>query len=224
MNGAIDRDLDERGFAVVTHLLASGECRELRDAFEEERHFRSRIDMARYRFGQGEYKYFDYPLPAVVSSLRERFYGHLLPIARSWSERLAGRAFPDSHAEFLGECRRLGQERATPLLLHYRAGDFNCLHQDLYGQCVFPLQLVVLLSEPGVDFEGGELVLTEQRPRAQSRVSVVPLKRGDAAVIASHNFPRHGTRGTYRANLRHGVSEVRRGERFSLGIIFHDAA
>jgi hypothetical protein len=191
--------------------------------FTRDEAFRSTVDMARYRFGQGLYRYFSYPLPALVAELRATFYPRLAPIANAWAQELRTRSFPETHDEFLNECRSAGQLRPTPLLLRYRAGDFNCLHQDLYGECVFPLQMVCLLSRPGTDFEGGELVLSEQRPRAQSRPHVVRLKQGDAAIIASHHFPRQGARGSYRATLKHGVAEITRGERYTLGIPFHDA-
>ena len=181
--------------------------------------------MARYGFGRGEYKYFDHPLPGLVGALREAFYARLAPIANCWHEAMRiDVRFPPRHADFLARCHGAGQIKPTPLLLKYGAGDYNCLHQDLYGEHVFPLQVVVLLSEPGRDFSGGEFVMTEQRPRMQSRPMVLPLRQGDAAVIAVRHRPVQGTRGSYRVNLRHGVSRVRSGHRQTLGIIFHDAA
>jgi hypothetical protein len=181
--------------------------------------------MARHGFGRGEYKYFEYPLPRVVASLRTALYASLAPIANRWSEASErGDRFPATHVEYLRRCHAAGQCRPTPLLLRYGEDDYNCLHQDLYGELVFPLQLTVLLSQPGTDFEGGEFVLTEQRPRMQSRAEVVPLSQGDAVIFAVHHRPVRGTRGVYRVNLRHGVSRVRKGLRHTLGIIFHDAA
>jgi uncharacterized protein len=223
MTDALVAALDAKGFAVVPKLLDGEQCAMLSALFSDDGAFRATIDMARFRFGQGRYRYFNYPLPALVARLRAEYYPKLRPIANRWADTLKTRSFPASHAEFIDECRRCGQSRPTPLLLRYQAGDYNCLHQDLYGACVFPLQMVCLLSDPGRDFDGGELVLTEQRPRAQTRAHVVPLGLGDAAVIASHHFPRQGTRGSYRATLRHGVAEIRRGERFTLGLVFHDA-
>ena len=225
IDGAQQSALESQGYLVLNGLLSGEACLELRQCYGEDKLFRSTVDMARHRFGQGQYRYFGYPLPQRVASLREAFYPTLALVANRWSEVLREeKTFPSSHRTFLADCKAHGQERPTPLLLRYGAGDYNCLHQDLYGPCVFPLQLVCLLSEPGREFEGGELVLTEQRPRAQSRPHVVPLRQGDAAVIATHHFPRAGSRGPYRATLRHGVSEIRRGQRFTLGIIFHDAA
>jgi hypothetical protein len=187
-------------------------------------HFRSRIMMARHSFGRGEYKYFAYPLPRLVTKLREELYPGLAVIANRWNEAMRIEVrYPADHAEFLGRCHAGGQGRPTPLLLQYVAGDYNCLHQDLYGDHVFPLQVAILLSEPGHDFEGGEFVLTEQRPRMQSRAAVVPLRQGDGVVFAVHHRPVQGARGNYRVNLRHGVSKIRSGKRHTLGIIFHDA-
>jgi hypothetical protein len=217
--------LDADGAAVLGRLLAPAACESLAALYDEDAVFRSRVVMARHGFGRGEYRYFAYPLPDLVAELRAAFYPHLAPIANRWHEAMGLAArFPARHADFLARCHAAGQARPTPLLLRYAAGDHNCLHQDLYGEHVFPLQLVVLLAEPGRDFEGGEFVLTEQRPRMQSRPLVLPLRQGDAALIAVHQRPVQGTRGTYRVNLRHGVSTVRAGRRHALGIIFHDAA
>ncbi len=229
-------DLDARGAATVERLLAPAECGALAALYDEGGdaedgdgggRFRSRVVMAAHGFGRGEYKYFAYPLPPLVAELRGSWYPHLAPIANRWSAELGREpalAFPDDHASYLARCHAAGQARPTPLLLRYGAGDYNCLHQDLYGEQVFPLQVAILLSEPGRDFTGGEFVMTEQRPRMQSRPMVVPLGRGDAVVFAVHHRPVHGTRGAYRVNLRHGVSQVHAGQRFTLGVIFHDAA
>ncbi|WP_254380051.1 2OG-Fe(II) oxygenase [Corallococcus exiguus] len=193
--------------------------------YDVEDAFRSRVVMARHGFGRGEYKYFDHPLPEVVTELRTALYPCLAPIANRWNTAMGiDVRYPDVHADFLARCHEAGQVRPTPLLLRYGVDDYNCLHQDLYGEHVFPLQVAVLLSEPGRDFTGGEFVLTEQRPRMQSRAEVVPLRQGDAVVFAVHHRPVQGTRGTYRVNLRHGVSRVRSGMRHTVGIIFHDAA
>lgn len=220
----LQRELDARGCAVARALLSPQECIAIAASYPQRESFRSRVVMARHGFGRGEYKYFAYPLPEVVASLRASIYPHLAPIANRWSEamRLEAR-YPDDHAAFLARCHQAGQTRPTPLLLRYGEGDYNCLHQDLYGDHVFPLQLTVLLSRPAVDFTGGEFALTEQRPRMQSRVEVVPLEQGDAVIFAVRQRPVQGTRGSYRVNLRHGVSTVRSGERFTLGVIFHDA-
>ena len=217
--------LDERGYAITPSLLTRGECREIAALYPREEVFRSRVIMQRHAFGRGEYQYFRYPLPSVVERLRQTIYPHLAPIANRWRERLneEGR-FPPSLAAYLEQCHKAGQQRPTPLLLKYGPGDYNCLHQDLYGEHVFPLQVAILLSRPGVDFQGGEFVLTEQRPRMQTRPQVLDLRQGDAAVFAVHQRPVAGTRGVYRVNMRHGVSKLRAGERFTLGIIFHDAA
>jgi uncharacterized protein len=217
--------LDADGFALLGRLLAPAECDELRGLYDVDDLFRSRIVMSRHNFGRGEYKYFRYPLPELVSSLRESLYPQLARLANGWNEamRLHER-FPVRHDEFLARCHRAGQRRPTPLLLRYQAGDYNCLHQDLYGEEVFPLQVAILLSEPGRDFSGGEFVLTEQRPRMQSRPAVVPLEKGVAVVFAVHQRPVRGKRGYYRVNMRHGVSQVHAGRRLTLGVIFHDAA
>ena len=221
----MDKDLDERGFTVIPKLVGDDECEALAQLYEDDKHFRSRVVMARHGFGRGEYKYFDYPLPRTVKRLRGALYPRLAPVANRWHAALGEKVrFPDKHAQFLERCHAAGQRRATPLLLRYEAGDYNCLHQDLYGEHVFPLQLTILLSEPERDFTGGEFVLTEQRPRMQSRAEVVPLQKGDAVVFAVRHRPVQGTRGVYRVNLRHGVSRVRSGRRYTAGIIFHDAA
>jgi hypothetical protein len=220
----LSRDLDANGCAVVPQLLTPAECRALVALYQEDERFRSRVVMGRHGYGRGEYKYFDYPLPPLVARLRETLYPHLALIANRWNEQMGiDIRFPDAHAEFLERCHQAGQTRPTPLLLQYEAGDYNCLHQDLYGEHVFPLQLAILLSQPGTDFTGGEFVLTEQRPRMQSRAEVVPLSQGDAVVFAVHHRPVKGTRGVYRVKLRHGVSRVRTGHRHTAGLIFHDA-
>ena len=217
-------DLDTRGYAVIPQLLTSAQCDELAALYPAEERFRSRVVMARHGFGQGEYKYFRYPLPGLIARLRTSLYPRLAPIANRWHAAMGLKArFPEKHAQFLKRCHAAGQRRPTPLLLQYGPGDYNCLHQDLYGEHVFPLQLTILLSEPGKDFSGGEFVMTEQRPRMQSRAEVVPLMKGDAVVFAVHHRPVHGARGTYRVNLRHGVSRLRSGHRHTLGVIFHDA-
>ncbi|MBN9686539.1 2OG-Fe(II) oxygenase [Corallococcus sp. NCSPR001] len=228
--GAVDwevtsRELDARGCAVLGALLTADECEALALLYDVEDAFRSRVVMARHGFGRGEYKYFDHPLPEVVTDLRTALYPCLAPIANRWNTAMGlDVRFPDAHADFLARCHEAGQMRPTPLLLRYGTDDYNCLHQDLYGEHVFPLQVAILLSDPGKDFTGGEFVLTEQRPRVQSRAEVVPLRQGDAVVFAVHHRPVQGTRGTYRVNLRHGVSRVRSGMRHTVGIIFHDAA
>ncbi|MGJ5034387.1 2OG-Fe(II) oxygenase [Bradyrhizobium sp. HKCCYLRH3059] len=220
----VERDLDSSGCAVLTQLLSSEDCRALAALYPDDRHFRSRVIMARHGFGRGEYKYFSYPLPDPIAQLRPRLYSHLVAIANRWNATMGiDIQFPAEHDDFLARCHEAGQTRPTPLLLQYVEGDYNCLHQDLYGEHVFPLQVAILLSEPGRDFEGGEFVLTEQRPRMQSRAEVVPLRQGDAVVFAVHNRPVQGTRGSYRVNMRHGVSRLRSGRRHTLGVIFHDA-
>ncbi|MBD2837515.1 2OG-Fe(II) oxygenase [Pseudomonas sp. JM0905a] len=220
----IEADLDRDGWALVRQLLDPRECGALVDLYDEQERFRSRIRMANHGYGQGEYQYFDYPLPPLVATLRTRLYPRLAPLANLWHERLGLEgSFPAEHADFLQRCHAAGQLRPTPLLLRYVEGDYNCLHQDLYGEQVFPLQLAVLLSEPGRDFEGGEFVVTEQRPRMQSRVQVVPLGLGDGVLFAVNFRPAHGLRGFHRVRLRHGVSKVGAGRRHTLGVIFHDA-
>jgi hypothetical protein len=221
---ALGDELDGYGCAVLDKLLTREECEAIAALYPHEAHFRSHVIMARHGFGKGEYRYFSYPLPTLVADLRPALYPRLAPIANEWSDRIGeATRYPAAHAEFLKLCREAGQTRPTPLLLQYVPGDFNCLHQDLYGDLAFPLQVAVLLSEPGRDFEGGEFALTEQRPRMQSRVEVVPLRQGDAAIFAVHNRPMKGAKGHYRVNMRHGVSRVRSGRRHTLGIIFHDA-
>ncbi len=216
--------LDADGHALVPGLLDRAQCEMLRALYEQDAPFRSRVVMARHNFGLGEYRYFAYPLPALLQSLREAFYPPLRAIANSWHERMGtGIHYPPEHADYLAQCHAAGQRRPTPLLLRYRAGDYNCLHQDLYGELAFPLQVAILLSRPSGEFEGGELVLTEQRPRMQSRASVVPLQQGDAVLFAVAQRPVRGARGYHRVSLRHGVSRLHTGERFTLGLIFHDA-
>ncbi len=222
--GVLSSDLGQYGCAVIDTLLTPPECQQIATLYPHEEYFRSHINMARHGFGQGEYRYFKYPLPALLAGLRTALYARLAPIANEWNERMGSDTrYPDEHAAFLKLCREAGQIRPTPLLLQYVPGDFNCLHQDLYGDLAFPLQVAILLSEPGRDFSGGEFVLTEQRPRMQSRAEVVPLRQGDAVAFAVHNRPVRGTKGNYRVNLRHGVSRVRSGRRHTVGIIFHDA-
>jgi uncharacterized protein len=219
------RTLDRTGFAVLPGFLPAKECRSLADLYEQPARFRSRVVMARHGYGRGEYQYFRNPLPRRVGQLRTALYRPLVSVANRWMEAM-GRPtrYPGRLREFLAACHAAGQTRPTPLLLKYGPGDFNCLHQDLYGAQVFPIQVAVLLSQPGEDFEGGDFVLTQQRPRMQSRVDVVPLRRGDAVAFAVNERPVQGTRSVYRIRMRHGVSELRRGRRLTLGIIFHDAA
>jgi len=222
---ALDNGLEGEGHALLPGLLGARDCRALLRSYDDRALFRSRVVMARHGFGRGEYSYFAYPLPEIVARLRETLYPPLAEVANRWNAALGIAArFPADHAGYLRRCHRAGQTRPTPLLLRYGAGDYNCLHQDLYGDEVFPLQVTVLLAEPGRDFSGGEFVLTEQRPRRQSRAAVVPLGRGDAVVFPVRHRPVEGSRGFYRAKLRHGVSRVRSGQRHALGIIFHDAA
>jgi len=221
----ISADLDAQGWAVMPKLLSTKECEAFARLYKKDEGFRSKVVMARHGFGRGEYKYFAYPLPPLIEALRTALYPNLAPIANRWHESMGmGVRFPAAHAQFIKRCQAAGQNRPTPILLQYGRDDYNCLHQDLYGEHVFPLQVAILLSEPGEEFEGGEFVLIEQRPRMQSRPAVVPLKKGDAVVFAVNNRPVQGTRGFYRCNLRHGVSKLRSGNRHTLGIIFHDAA
>ncbi|MCA8414654.1 MAG: 2OG-Fe(II) oxygenase [Burkholderia multivorans] len=220
----IDTDLDGYGCAHVPRLLSADECRALAALYPDDTRYRSRVVMARHGFGRGEYKYFAYPLPTLVDALRTALYRRLAPIANRWNRALGiDTRYPADLPAFLARCHEAGQTRPTPLLLQYGPGDYNCLHQDLYGEHVFPLQVAILLSAPERDFTGGEFVLTEQRPRMQSRAEVVPLAQGDAVVFAVHSRPVQGTRGVYRVNLRHGVSRIRSGHRHTVGIIFHDA-
>jgi uncharacterized protein len=224
----VGTELDAQGCAVIPSMLTAAECARMVKLYaakgDHDDTFRSTVIMARHGFGRGEYKYFAYPLPKLVADLRERLYPHLAPIANRWHEAMSlDVRFPLDHASFIARCHKAEQTRPTPLLLAYGEGDYNCLHQDLYGEHVFPLQVAILLSAPGEDFEGGEFVMTEQRPRMQSRPIVVPLTKGDAVVFAVHHRPVTGTRGAYRVNLRHGVSRIRSGHRHTLGIIFHDA-
>jgi uncharacterized protein len=216
--------LDNQGFVKIGQLLDPEECRQLIDLYRDRESFRSRIVMERYRFGQGEYQYFDYPLPDLVQSLRANVYAHLFDLANNWNKLLSKSfIFPDTLEGFLETCHTDEQLRPTPLLLKYQAGDFNCLHQDLYGEISFPLQMAIVLSEPEEDFAGGEFVLVEQKPRTQSRVHVLPLHQGEAAIFAVSHRPVKGTKGFYRVNMKHGVSVIHSGDRYCLGIIFHDA-
>jgi hypothetical protein len=224
MTTGISADLDAQGWAICTNLLTASECNAVAGMYNDDRRFRSHVIMERHGFGRGEYKYFAYPLPEKIAALRTVLYQQLAPIANRWNESMAiDVRYPETHADFIARCHKAGQTRPTPLLLQYGEGDFNALHQDLYGEHVFPLQVAVLLSEAGRDFTGGEFVLVEQRPRMQSRAEVVPLQRGDGVVFAVNNRPVQGTRGIYRVNLRHGVSRLRSGHRHTLGVIFHDA-
>jgi len=221
---AIEAELLSHGYATVPGMLTAEECRAMAAQYAQPELFRSRVVMSQHGFGSGEYQYFRYPLPSMVVALRQSLYGPLAQIANRWHELLGvDSRFPAEHTEFLARCHAAGQQRPTPLLLQYQAGDYNCLHQDLYGEQVFPLQAAILLSEPGRDFEGGELVLTEQRPRMQSRVEVVPWQRGDLVIFPVDPRPVQGARGVYRVHMRHGVSRLRSGRRHTLGIIFHDA-
>jgi hypothetical protein len=221
---SISNHLDAHGWAMFPKLLTAGECAAIATLYVDDGHFRSHIVMARYGFGRGEYKYFRYPLPDKIGDLRTALYPRLVPIANRWNESMGIEVrYPDAHADFIKRCHQAGQTRPTPLLLQYGEDDFNALHQDVYGEHVFPLQVAVLLSEPEKDFTGGEFVLVEQRPRMQSRAEVVPLRRGDGVVWAVRNRPVQGTRGIYGVNMRHGVSRLRSGKRHTLGVIFHDA-
>jgi len=220
----IGAELDTHGCAVIEKLLTQQQCADIAALYPDDTHFRSRVVMGRHGFGRGEYKYFSYPLPDIIAELRPALYAPLSGIANRWNAAMGiDISYPDSHEAFLKRCHAAGQTRPTPLLLQYGAGDYNCLHQDLYGAHVFPLQVAILLSEPSRDFTGGEFVLTEQRPRMQSRAEVVPLRQGDAVVFAVHHRPVQGTRGFYRVTMRHGVSRIRSGSRFTAGVIFHDA-
>jgi hypothetical protein len=221
----LEAELDARGCALVRRLVAPEVCEAIAGSYDHDALFRGRVVMARHGFGRGEYRYFAYPLPDLVAELRAAFYPPLAAIANRWSATPGAPArYPAEHAAYLARCNAAGQTRPTPLLLRYGPGDYNCLHQDLYGEHVFPLQVAILLSEPGRDFEGGEFVLTEQRPRMQTRVEVVPLTQGDAVLFPVRDRPVQGSRGPYRVNLRHGVSRLRAGSRHTLGVIFHDAA
>lgn len=221
---ALEAELDARGCAILPGLLTAAECEATARLYDGGAAFRSKVVMSRHGFGRGEYQYFAYPLPDLVQSLRAALYPRLAPLANRWNARMGlGVRYPAEHADFLARCHGAGQLRPTPLLLRYGTEDYNCLHQDLYGEHVFPLQAAVLLSQPGRDFTGGEFVLTEQRPRMQSRAEVAPLTQGDAIVFAVHHRPVTGARGSYRVNLRHGVSRIRSGQRHTLGVIFHDA-
>lgn len=222
---AVGTQLDAQGWAVLQDLFTADECDSISTLYGDDTRFRSRVVMARHGYGRGEYRYFSYPLPSLVQSFRTALYPSLARIANDWHERMRIDArFPDGHADFIARCHAAGQSRPTPLLLQYGVGDYNCLHQDLYGEHVFPLQVAVLLSQPESDFNGGEFVLTEQRPRMQTRVAVVPLRKGDAALFAVNTRPVAGARGSHRVKLRHGVSKITSGHRHTLGIIFHDAA
>ena len=219
-----ESDLDAQGCAVLKQLFTPDQCRALAQLYADNTRFRSRIVMSRHGFGRGEYKYFCYPLPELIAELRPLLYARLVDVANRWNAAMGiDIRYPARHDAFLKRCHDAGQTRPTPLLLQYGAGDYNCLHQDLYGEHVFPLQVAILLSEPGRDFAGGEFVLTEQRPRMQSRAEVVALAQGDAVAFAVHHRPVRGTRGSYRVNLRHGVSRLRAGQRHTIGVIFHDA-
>ena len=220
---ALAQSLDDFGYATTPALLTPAECAELTALYASDDLFRSRIDMARYSFGSGEYKYFDRPLPALIQELRAGFYPRLAPIASGWATRLGAAAFPEHLESFLALCAGQGQTRPTPLLLRYRAGDYNCLHQDLYGEVAFPIQMTFALSRLGADYSGGEFLLMEQRPRAQSRGQAISLDMGQAVIFATRFRPVRGARGDYRVNMRHGVSRLLSGERYTLGIIFHDA-
>jgi hypothetical protein len=221
----LEGHLQQRGYAVLPCIISAQQCAEIIALYPQEDTFRSRVVMAQHGFGRGEYKYFANPLPQLVASLRQSLYPTLAAIANHWQEQLGTDIrYPAALADYQKQCHAAGQIRPTPLLLRYGAGDFNCLHQDVYGPLIFPLQMAILLSRPRDDFEGGEFILTEQRPRQQSRAAVVPLMQGDAVIFPVRERPVSGTRGVYRAQLRHGVSEIRRGNRFTLGVIFHDAA
>ncbi|HEU5047694.1 MAG TPA: 2OG-Fe(II) oxygenase [Rickettsiales bacterium] len=220
----ISEELNTFGWSLAKHVLSPEECNSIASLYGHEEGFRSRVVMARHGFGKGEYKYFSYPLPKLVAELRTAFYSKLVPVANRWNALMGiDMHYPDRHAAYIEQCHTAGQNRPTPLLLQYGPDDYNCLHQDLYGEQIFPLQAAFLLSEPGKDFEGGEFVLTEQRPRMQTRAEVIPLTKGDAVIFAVHNRPQKGTKGYYCVNMRHGISKLRQGHRYTLGIIFHDA-
>jgi uncharacterized protein len=217
-------ELDAQGNAKLGRILTADECRSLSDLYEQNDAFRSTVVMQRHGFGRGEYRYFNYPLPGLVASLRTAVYTRLVPLANRWQEAMGFSVrYPEEHKDYLQRCHEAGQNKATPLLLRYGTEDYNCLHQDLYGEHVFPIQLTILLSEPGRNFTGGEFVMTEQRPRMQSRPMVVSLRQGDGVLFAVRHRPVQGSKGVYRVNLRHGVSRIQSGERYALGIIFHDA-
>jgi hypothetical protein len=221
---SVSAALESEGWAVLSRVLSPDQCEGIARLYDDDAHFRSRVVMARHGFGRGEYKYFDYPLPPLIEAMRAGIYPHLTGLANAWNDRLSLEVrFPERHAQFLQRCHRSGQKLPTPLLLKYGAGDYNCLHQDVYGEHVFPFQVALLLSEPGRDFAGGEFVLTEQRPRMQTRASVAPLRQGDALILAVRQRPVRGSRGDYRVYQRHGVSTLLSGQHFTLGIIFHDA-
>jgi hypothetical protein len=221
----VSADLEKQGWAILNRLLAPSACAEVADLYDRDQAFRSRVTMARHGFGRGEYKYFSYPLPPLIAALRAATYPRLAPLANAWNARMSiDVRFPDQHADFLARCHEAGQRLPTPLLLKYGAGDYNCLHQDLYGEHIFPLQVAILLSEPDTDFTGGEFVLTEQRPRMQTRASIAPLRQGDALILAVRQRPVRGAKGDYRVNQRHGVSTLLSGRRFTVGLIFHDAS
>jgi hypothetical protein len=221
---ALTTELSNYGYAVMDRIINPGECAEIASLYWNEGYFRSRINMSRHGFGKGEYSYFKYPLPRLIDDLRTQLYSHLAPLANEWNGEMGfDQKYPRRHAEFLKICHDAGQCRPTPLQLSYNANDFNCLHQDLYGDIVFPIQVTILLSEPDRDFTGGEFVLTEQRPRRQTRAEVVPLRQGDAVAFAVNGRPIQGTKGKYLVKLRHGVSRIRTGQRITIGIIFHDA-
>jgi hypothetical protein len=220
----IEKDLDSQGNAVLEGLLSPEQCHAIAGLYSNDDLFRSRVVMGRHGFGRGEYKYFNYPLPDLLERLRTGVYPHLVGVANRWNESMGiDTRYPEAHADFIERCHKAGQNRPTPLLLQYGVDDYNCLHQDLYGEHVFPIQLAILLSEPNTDFTGGEFVMTEQRPRMQTRPMIVPLRKGDGVLFAVHNRPVQGTRGVYRVNLRHGVSRIQSGHRHTVGIIFHDA-
>ena len=220
----VSRDLDMEGNAIIKSILSPDECDAVRALYQSEKIFRSQVVMERHGFGRGEYRYFSYPLPELITAMRTSLYPHLVPIANHWNEAMRINVrYPATHADYIQRCHRAGQDKPTPLILKYGIDDYNCLHQDLYGEHIFPLQIAVLLSEPDRDFTGGEFVMTEQRPRMQSRPMVVPLRKGDGVVFAVHHRPVPGKKSIYRVNLRHGVSRLRSGSRYTLGIIFHDA-